>query len=164
MEGIPRHIGIIMDGNGRWAQHRGLPRTKGHLEGLEAAMRIVKAASDMGLGYLTLYVFSTENWKRATSEVSFIMGLVKQYLRSEMDFTRENRIRVRHAGDEAGLPADVASEIARTVADTAGFNGMEIVLALNYGGQGRTAAGAAPPGRNRQRHAGRYRGGYCRQP
>jgi undecaprenyl diphosphate synthase len=135
MEGIPRHIGIIMDGNGRWAQQRGRPRTQGHLEGLKAAKRIVKAASDMGLGYLTLYVFSTENWKRATSEVSFIMGLVKQYLRSEMDFCRENHIRVRHAGDEAGLPADVASEIARAVEDTADFDGMQIVLALNYGGR-----------------------------
>jgi undecaprenyl diphosphate synthase len=124
-----------MDGNGRWAQQRGMIRTQGHLEGLKAAKRIVKAASDMGIQYLTLYVFSTENWKRAASEVNFIMGLVIQYLRSEMDFCRENRIRVRHAGDEAGLPRDVAAEIAWTVTDTKHFEGMQVILALNYGGR-----------------------------
>jgi undecaprenyl diphosphate synthase len=124
-----------MDGNGRWAKQRGLIRTQGHLEGLKAAKRIVKAASDMGIKYLTLYVFSTENWKRATSEVGFIMGLVRQYLRSEMDFYRENRIRIRHAGDAAGLPLDIATDLADAAADTAEFEGMQVILALNYGGR-----------------------------
>ena len=133
--GIPRHIGIIMDGNGRWAQRRGMLRTQGHLEGLKAAKRIVKAASDRGIQFLTLYAFSTENWKRAASEVGFIMGLVKQYLRGEMDFYRENRIRIRHAGDAAGLPPDIATDIARAAEDTANFNGMQVILALNYGGR-----------------------------
>ena len=133
--GAPRHVGIIMDGNGRWARRRGGIRTQGHLEGLAAAKRIVKAASDMGIGYLTLYVFSTENWKRAVSEVGFIMGLVRRYLRAEMDFCRENRIRVRHAGDAAGLPRDIAGDIADTVEDTKGFDGMQVILALNYGGR-----------------------------
>jgi len=132
---IPRHIGIIMDGNGRWARQRSLIRTQGHLEGLKAAKRIVKAASDMGVRYLTLYAFSTENWKRAADEVGFIMGLVKQYLRDEMDFYRQNGIRIRHAGDAAGLPRDIAAEIAGAVADTQGFDGMQVILALNYGGR-----------------------------
>lgn len=131
----PRHVGIIMDGNGRWAQQRSLIRTQGHLEGLKAAKRIVKAASDRGIQYLTLYAFSTENWKRAASETGFIMALVKQYLRGEMDFYRENHIRIRHAGDAAGLPADIASEIAKAVAETEKFEGMQVILALNYGGR-----------------------------
>jgi undecaprenyl diphosphate synthase len=131
----PRHVGIIMDGNGRWARQRSLVRTQGHLEGLEAAKRIVKAASDMGIRYLTLYTFSTENWKRAAEEVGFIMGLVKQYLRGEMNFYRQNHIRIRHAGDTAGLPPDIAAEIAGAAADTRGFDGMQVILALNYGGR-----------------------------
>jgi undecaprenyl diphosphate synthase len=135
IEAVVRHVGIIMDGNGRWAKRRGLIRTQGHLEGLKAAKRIVKAASDIGIRYLTLYAFSTENWKRAAAEVGFIMGLVRQYLRGEMDFYRENRIRIRHAGDAAGLPPDIAQELADAAADTAGFEGMQVILALNYGGR-----------------------------
>jgi len=133
--GIPRHVGIIMDGNGRWATRRGMLRTQGHLEGLKAAKRIVKAASDMGIQYLTLYAFSTENWKRAASEVGFIMGLIKQYLRNEIAFYRENRIRIRHAGDAAGLPPDIAEELASAALDTGGFDGMQVILAINYGGR-----------------------------
>ena len=133
--GIPRHVGIIMDGNGRWAQRRGMFRTQGHLEGLKAAKRIVKAASDTGIQYLTLYAFSTENWKRAAAEVGFIMGLVKQHLRAEMDFYRENRIRIRHAGDAEGLPSEIAGEITSAVSDTREFGGMQVILALNYGGR-----------------------------
>jgi len=132
---IPVHVGIIMDGNGRWAQQRGLVRTQGHLEGLKAAKRIVKAASDIGIKYLTLYAFSTENWKRTSQEVNFIMGLIKQYLRSELDFSKTNRIRTRFTGDMTGLPQDIQKEITDTIADTAGYNGMQVVLAINYGGR-----------------------------
>jgi undecaprenyl diphosphate synthase len=132
---IPTHVGIIMDGNGRWAQQRGLIRTQGHLEGLKAAKRIVKAASDIGVKFLTLYAFSTENWKRATEEVGFIMGLVKQYLRAEFNFSKENKIRVRHAGDIAGLPPDIQKELADSIANTSGFSGMQVILAINYGGR-----------------------------
>jgi undecaprenyl diphosphate synthase len=124
-----------MDGNGRWAQSRGLARTRGHLEGLKAAKRVVKAASDMGIKYLTLYAFSTENWKRAADETGFIMGLVKQYLRGELDFYRENRVRIRHAGDAAGLPPEIRAEIASASEDTKDFEGMQVILALNYGGR-----------------------------
>jgi undecaprenyl diphosphate synthase len=132
---LPVHVGIIMDGNGRWAEKRRLIRSQGHLEGLKAAKRIVKAASDAGIRFLTLYVFSTENWKRTTEEVGFIMGLVKQYLRGELDFYRENRIRIRHAGDPRGLPADIAAELGSACEETASFPGMQVVLALNYGGR-----------------------------
>lgn len=134
-EQLPRHVGIIMDGNGRWAQKRTMVRTQGHLEGLKAAKRIVKAAGDLGIQYLTLYAFSTENWKRTALEVGFIMGLVKQYLRNEIDFYRENHIRIRHAGDMAGLPADIAAELAGAAEDTKEFSGMQVILALNYGGR-----------------------------
>ena len=135
MEEVPAHIGIIMDGNGRWAQKRGLVRTQGHLEGLKAAKRIVKAASDLGVKFLTLYAFSTENWKRASQEVSFIMGLVKQYLRAEFDFSRKNKIRVRHAGDITGLPDDIQKELTDSISDTKDFDGMQVILAINYGGR-----------------------------
>jgi undecaprenyl diphosphate synthase len=132
---LPSHIGIIMDGNGRWAVRRGQIRTQGHLEGLKTAKKIVKAASDMGIAYLTLYVFSTENWKRTAEEVGFIMGLVKQYLAAELDFYRQNRIRVRHAGDILGLPREIEGEIRRICEDTRDFEGLQVILALNYGGR-----------------------------
>jgi len=132
---IPAHIGIIMDGNGRWAKARGLPRTQGHLEGLKAAKRIVKAASDIGVKFLTLYAFSTENWKRTAEEVGFIMGLVKQYLRAEFDFSMRNKIRVRHTGDISALPPDIQKELSDSIRDTAGFEGMQVILAINYGGR-----------------------------
>ena len=135
LENPPAHVGIIMDGNGRWAKKRGQNRTQGHLEGLKAAKRIVKAAADMGVSYLTLYAFSTENWKRAADEVGFIMGLVKRYLIEEMDFYRQNGIRIRHAGDFAGLPADIQKEIRRAMEDTGEFTGLQVILALNYGGR-----------------------------
>jgi undecaprenyl diphosphate synthase len=89
----------------------------------------------MGIQYLTLYAFSTENWKRAASEVGFIMGLVKQYLRDEMAFYRENHIRIRHAGNAEDLPRDIAAEIAGAQEDTKDFKGMQVILAINYGGR-----------------------------
>jgi len=124
-----------MDGNGRWAKQRGLLRTQGHLEGLKAAKRIVKAASNLGVSYLTLYTFSTENWKRAAEEVGFIMNLVRQYLRGELDFYRENRIRIRHAGNRDELPPDILDELDSVCSDTRDFEGLQVILALNYGGR-----------------------------
>ena len=132
---LPRHIGIIMDGNGRWAKQRGQLRTQGHLEGLKAAKRMVKAASDLGISYLTLYTFSTENWKRTVEEVGFLMGLVRQYLREELGFCKENRIRVRHAGERNGLPLDILKELDDTCEATKDFTGLQVILALNYGGR-----------------------------
>jgi undecaprenyl diphosphate synthase len=132
---VPVHVGIIMDGNGRWAKARGLPRTEGHREGLKTAKVIVKAAEDLGIRYLSLYVFSTENWKRTTEEVGFLMGLIRQHLTAELDFYRSNRIRVLHSGDIAGLPEDIAKEIRSVMADTASFDRMTVNLAINYGGR-----------------------------
>jgi undecaprenyl diphosphate synthase len=135
-------VGIIMDGNGRWAQARGLPRSEGHREGTENAKRVVKAAADLGLRYLSLFVFSTENWKRAEDEVGFLMGLIRKHLSAELDFYRANRIRVLHSGEIGDLPPEVAAEIRRTVADTAAFGGLTVNLAINYGGRDEIARAA----------------------
>ena len=132
---LPRHVGIIMDGNGRWARERGRPRSEGHLEGLTAAKRVTAAAADLGIRWLTLYTFSTENWSRAEEEVSYLMFLIRTHLKREFDFYRRNRIRILHAGDLERLPADVVKEIRSAMADTAGFDGLTVVLAINYGGR-----------------------------
>ena len=132
---LPAHVGIIMDGNGRWARNRKKSRRFGHREGLKAAKRVVKAASDIGLEYLSLYVFSTENWKRAKSEISYLMLLIKTHLKKELDFYRENRIRVIHSGDIGGLPPDIVKEISNVVQDTAAYDGLTVNLAINYGGR-----------------------------
>ncbi|MDR0526420.1 MAG: di-trans,poly-cis-decaprenylcistransferase [Spirochaetaceae bacterium] len=133
--GLPVHVGIIMDGNGRWAARQGRPRTDGHLEGLKTARKIVEASVRLGIRYLTLYVFSTENWKRAESEVQFIMNLVKRYLVDELNHYRKDRLRVRHAGDLSGLPAEISAEVRKACEDTRAFDGMQVILALNYGGR-----------------------------
>jgi undecaprenyl diphosphate synthase len=132
---LPVHIGIIMDGNGRWAKQRGMTRTQGHKQGLEAAKAVVKKAADLGIPYVTLYTFSTENWKRAAEEVGFLMSLIRTHLRAELQFYAENGIRVRHMGDLAGLPPDVAAEIEWIVRETAHFTHTSVVLAINYGGR-----------------------------
>lgn len=132
---LPVHLGIIMDGNGRWARARGLARSEGHKEGLKTAKRITKAASVLGIRYLSLYVFSTENWKRAEQEVSFLMFLLKSHLLKEWDFYRENQIRVVHSGDLTGLPGEVQHDLLQVQHDTAGFKGLTVNLAINYGGQ-----------------------------
>jgi undecaprenyl diphosphate synthase len=133
--GLPRHVGLIMDGNGRWARARGLPRTEGHREGLKTAKLIVKAAEELGIEVLSLYVFSTENWKRAADEVGFLMGLIKQHLSAELGFYRANRLRVLHSGDIDGLPKDIAAEIGEVEAETSSFDRMTVNLAINYGGR-----------------------------
>jgi len=124
-----------MDGNGRWAKARGLPRTEGHREGLKAAKRIVKAAALSGIKDLTLYTFSTENWKRAQEEVKFLMGLINTYLGAELDFYKEFGVRVVHSGDAEGLPKDVRDSLVRVAEETAGFNNIRVNLAINYGGR-----------------------------
>lgn len=131
----PSHVGFIMDGNGRWAQKRGLARTAGHKEGLEIAKRIVKACADMGIKYVTLYTFSTENWKRAQEEVGYLMGLIRGHLRAEFQFYKDNGIKIEHIGDLSGLPKDVQNEIIKAKEDTAAFTGLTVVLAINYGGR-----------------------------
>jgi len=130
---LPTHIGIIMDGNGRWAKKRGLPRTAGHKEGLSAAKRIVATAAELGIKYVTLYTFSTENWKRAQEEVGYLMNLIHIHLRAEFEFYKKNGIRVDHIGNLDGLPKDVKEEIIKAKQDTANFTGTTCILAINYG-------------------------------
>jgi undecaprenyl diphosphate synthase len=124
-----------MDGNGRWAEKRGRPRSEGHLEGVKAAKRVVTAASELGLAFLSLYTFSTENWNRAKEEVSYLMGLIGLYLKKEYDFYRHNRIRIVHSGDLERLPADIAREIQDVTRDTAAYDGLTVNLTINYGGR-----------------------------
>lgn len=138
---LPVHVGIIMDGNGRWAKKRNLPRSSGHKEGLTAAKNIVRKASELGIQYVTLYTFSTENWKRAQDEVGYLMGLIKVHLRGEFDFYKQNGIRIQHIGDLDGLPKDVQLEILNATKETAHFTGTTVVLAINYGGRNEIVRG-----------------------
>lgn len=130
---IPRHVAIIMDGNGRWAAQRGWPRIKGHKAGVQAAQDILEAASDLGIEHLTLYAFSTENWKRPGLEVTMIMALLRMYLRMFLPKLRSKGIRFHHLGAVEGLPQGVARDLANLEAQTAGHQGMVFHLAVNYG-------------------------------
>jgi len=130
-----RHLGIIMDGNGRWATARGLDRSAGHLEGLKTVRRIMRAASEAGVPYLSLYVFSTENWKRTAQEVGFLMGLVAAHLEKEMSFYDELDARIVHSGDRAGLPFEVRRSLGKVIKRTATHEGMTVNLVLNHGGR-----------------------------
>jgi undecaprenyl diphosphate synthase len=124
-----------MDGNGRWARLRGKPRTEGHLEGGKAAKRVVAAAASAGLPFLSLYVFSTENWARTEEEVSFLMILIRSNLKKEYDFYRRNGIRIVHSGDLEKLPVEIVREIDEVSRDTAHFTGLTLNLSINYGGR-----------------------------
>ena len=132
---VPVHVGIIMDGNGRWATKQNLPRTKGHREGLEVAKKIIKTASKLGIKYITLYTFSTENWKRTEEEVGYLMGLITKHLRHEFEFYKENNVRLMHIGDKSKLSPEVVKEIELAVNDCQQFSGITAVLAINYGGR-----------------------------
>ena len=132
---IPRHIGMIMDGNGRWAEQRSEPRTFGHKNGTEAAKRVIKAAISLGISYITLYTFSTENWSRSEKEVNFLMRLLRQHLRRDSNFYHTNRIRVLHAGALEGLPEEIQKELAHAQEATREYEAITAVLAINYGGR-----------------------------
>ena len=131
----PRHVAIIMDGNGRWAKRRFLPRVAGHRAGAEAVRVTVKAAADMGLQALTLYAFSSENWRRSTEEVSDLMGLLRHYLRKEVTELDRNGIRLRTIGDIDGLEGDLIDLVRDGVERTKDNRRLDFVLALNYGAQ-----------------------------
>lgn len=132
---LPLHIAITMDGNGRWATQRKLPRTSGHDQGLLTVKRIVKAAADLGIKHLTLYIFSTENWKRAEEEVGFLMNLIHVHLKGELDFYRENNIKLNHIGNFEALPEKIQKDIADSVDSTKDFTGLTLNMAINYGGR-----------------------------
>lgn len=130
---VPRHIAIIMDGNGRWATGRGLPRLAGHAAGVGALKRTVTACSDAGVKILTAYAFSTENWRRPRLEVDGLMNLLVDSLARELDDLRRQGVRLRAIGALEGLPRAVQQELARAEANTAGNEGLQLILALNYG-------------------------------
>ena len=125
-----------MDGNGRWAKARRLPRIAGHREGVEAVRRVVEAAPGLGLDILTLYAFSSENWKRPAEEVTDLMGLLKHYVQSEIDALHRNNVRLDFIGDWRALKPDLVALLDRARARTAANDGLKLVMALNYGGQG----------------------------
>ena len=132
---LPRHVAIIMDGNGRWAKSKGLPRLAGHKAGVDRVREIVRAASDLGIKVLTLYSFSTENWARPQEEVTDLMGLISWSLRRETDEMAKNNVHLSVIGRVPGLPSSVRAELARSVGRLKDNKGMHLNLALNYGGR-----------------------------
>ncbi|NQV22288.1 MAG: isoprenyl transferase [Rhodospirillales bacterium] len=132
---IPEHIAIIMDGNGRWAKKRGLPRLAGHQRGAETVRKIVKSCQALGVRYLTLYAFSSENWKRPATEVADIMGLFRLYLRRELNELHNNNVRVRFIGSRDGLADDIIDLIEKTEEKTRNNSSLNLVMAVNYGSQ-----------------------------
>ena len=132
---LPRHVAVIMDGNGRWAKLRHKPRVEGHRAGIASVRDVVETSARLGLQVLTLYAFSVENWKRPQSEVTTLMGLLKRYLRSELDTLLRNNIRFRVIGRMGELPADVQDELRRGMERTADRTGLLFNIALNYSGR-----------------------------
>ena len=132
---IPRHVALILDGNGRWAKKRGLPRTAGHREGCITMEKIVEEAARLGIRYLTVFGFSTENWKRPEEEVSALMGLFRHYLVRLLSVARENGVRVRMIGDRNRFAPDIIEGINRLEAETEEYDKMTFVIAVNYGGR-----------------------------
>ena len=129
----PRHVAIIMDGNGRWAKARGLPRFAGHQRGAKAVRAVVEACTELGISNLTLYAFSSENWKRPEAEVKDLMGLLRLYLKRELSELHRNNVRMRFIGDHGALQPDIQSLIETAERKTRGNTGLRLVIALNYG-------------------------------
>lgn len=134
-DAMPKHIAIIMDGNGRWAKKRGLPRTLGHKAGVEAIRGIVKECNKLGIKYLTLYAFSTENWVRPQDEVNALMNLLVEYLKNEFEELNSNNVVINHIGDISKLPKKCQDELISAYNKTKNNTGVVLNLALNYGGR-----------------------------
>ena len=135
-EFLPRHVAIIMDGNGRWAQKRGMPRTFGHKAGVEALREIIKYSDELGIEALTIYAFSAENWKRSAEEVGALMRLLLQYFTSEIDELNEKNVRIRILGDIDGMPKGLEKQqdaLHAAIRRTHGNTGLQLNIALNYG-------------------------------
>jgi undecaprenyl diphosphate synthase len=139
---LPRHVAIIMDGNGRWAKARRLPRIAGHRRGVEAVRRIVRKAGDIGIEVLTLYAFSSENWRRPVEEVSDLMGLLRHFIRADLNEIAQAGVRIRVIGDYRAFQDDLVRLIDDAIARTAGNTAMTLVIALNYGSQNELARAA----------------------
>lgn len=139
----PRHVAIIMDGNGRWATERGWPRLVGHRRGAERVKQIVRAAPDLGVDWLTLYAFSTENWKRSTEEVIGLMGIFARYIRRETDAMSAEGVRMRFIGERSRLSGHLQDLMAGIEAKTAGNGRLNLTVAINYGGRDELTRAAA---------------------
>jgi undecaprenyl diphosphate synthase len=131
----PEHVAIIMDGNGRWAKARGLPRVAGHRAGVDALRETVRAAGDMGISWLTVYAFSSENWSRPKSEISDLMGLLKLFIRRDLAELHQNGVRVKVIGERAGLQSDIKALLEEAESLTSENSAMTLVVAFNYGGR-----------------------------
>ncbi|MER8592303.1 MULTISPECIES: isoprenyl transferase [unclassified Mesorhizobium] len=131
----PAHVAIIMDGNGRWAKARGLPRLAGHRAGVEALRKTVRAAPGLGISFLTVYAFSSENWSRPKSEVSDLMGLLKLFIRRDLAELHQSGVRIRVIGDRAGLQPDIRGLLEEAETLTLGNEALTLVIAFNYGGR-----------------------------
>jgi undecaprenyl diphosphate synthase len=129
----PHHVAIIMDGNGRWAKARGLPRVAGHRRGADAVRRVIRGAAELGVPVLTLFAFSTENWARPADEVSDLMGLLRHYLRNELEELRKNGARLRVIGDREKLAKDIQADIADAEARTRSNSRIDVNICINYG-------------------------------
>lgn len=135
LHNIPEHVAIIMDGNGRWAKQRKLPRIKGHYQGMQTVKKITKVASDIGIKYLTLYAFSTENWTRPENEVNYIMNLPVNFLKTFLPELIENNVKVETIGFMEYLPSSTLKAIAKAKEDTKDNTGLKLIFAFNYGGR-----------------------------
>lgn len=132
---IPRHLAIIMDGNGRWAKNRGELRINGHKEGMLVLKKTVESCKNMGVDYLTVYAFSTENWKRPKIEVTFLLNLLKHYINSELDYLKENNVALKFIGSRSGLDKKILSMMEMIEKETASGKEMVFSIAFNYGGR-----------------------------
>lgn len=132
---VPQHVAIIMDGNGRWAKKRGLPRTAGHYQGAKVVEQILYDADAMGIKYLTVYAFSTENWSRPQSEVKTLMNLLRTYMRTSLQKCAKNNVRIRVLGDRSKLDEDLIEAIDDLERDTKNNTGLQFQIAINYGGR-----------------------------
>ena len=139
---VPRHVAIIMDGNGRWAEKRGLPRVAGHRAGAEAVRRSLQAAADQGVEVLTLYAFSSENWRRSGEEIADLTALMRFYLERELKTLLKEGVRLKLIGDYSAFGHDLVEKLEKAVARTAGNTRLTLVVALNYGSRAEIAAAA----------------------
>jgi undecaprenyl diphosphate synthase len=140
--GSPRHVAIIMDGNGRWARERGLPRTLGHRQGVEAVRRTVKASIELGISYLTIFSFSSENWKRPLEEIDDLMGLMKRFIRRDLAELHKAGVRIRMIGERSQVDPELVSLIDEGIELTANNQVMTLVIAFNYGSRAEIAKAA----------------------
>ncbi|QPQ55720.1 isoprenyl transferase [Allosphingosinicella flava] len=139
---VPRHVAIIMDGNGRWAKKRGLPRAAGHKAGAESVRKVLKAAGEAGVQCLTLYAFSSENWRRPETEISDLMGLLRFYLKAELSALHKQGVRIKIIGDYKVFPEDIVKMLEDAMALTAGNDRLTLAVALNYGSRDEMARAA----------------------